>query len=306
MLNLFRWENFHPTGFFCPKLSGVKLMKIKKLLNNNAVIVLDEYGREAIAMGKGIAFQKSAGSEIEQEKILKLFVIQDGNISDQFQQLIESIPLRYMKLAAEVIEYAQTECGKQLSESVYISLTDHLYSSIERATQGIQLKNPMLWDIKRFYPHEYEMGMYAVKKVEEDFSILLTEDEVAFIAMHFVNSKLEEDIPTVYNITKIIRDITRITQNYFHITLETNSMMYCRFATHLKFFAQRILNGKEITDEFDHQLYGILCEKYPDIIPCIDKIEEYLFHSFGMKINKDEKGYLIIHLVNLLKKQNNY
>ena len=277
-------------------------MKVKKILNNNAIIVLYDNGQEAVAMGRGIAFQKDVNNELEKDKILKLFVIKDETISQQFQELIQNIPLRYMNLAAEIIEYAQNRLNKTLSESIYVSLTDHIYSSIERATQGIQLKNPMLWDIRRFYQNEYEMGMYAVRQIEENFAIRLGEDEAAFIAMHFVNAQLEEDMPMVYNITKVIRDITRVVQNCFHIKLDTESLIYCRFATHLKFFAQRILNGKEINEEFDPQLYEILCERYGKILACIDKIEDYVEHCYGVKIGYSEKGYLIIHIVNLLNK----
>lgn len=40
-------------------------MIIKKILNNNAVITNDKNGKEIIVMGKGIAYGKVNGAEID-------------------------------------------------------------------------------------------------------------------------------------------------------------------------------------------------------------------------------------------------
>ena len=44
-------------------------MIIKRILNNNAVMSVDESGEDIIVKGKGIAFQKKSGDEINQNKI---------------------------------------------------------------------------------------------------------------------------------------------------------------------------------------------------------------------------------------------
>ena len=49
-------------------------MIIKRILNNNAVMSVDESGEDIIVKGKGIAFQKKSGDEINQNKIDKIFV----------------------------------------------------------------------------------------------------------------------------------------------------------------------------------------------------------------------------------------
>ena len=46
-------------------------MRIYKLLNNNAVIVLDENNREVILTGRGIAFKKKVGDLIDQTQVEK-------------------------------------------------------------------------------------------------------------------------------------------------------------------------------------------------------------------------------------------
>lgn len=40
-------------------------MKIEKILNNNAFISIDKSGEEIVVMGRGIAFGKKQGNEVE-------------------------------------------------------------------------------------------------------------------------------------------------------------------------------------------------------------------------------------------------
>ena len=40
-------------------------MRIEKVINNNVISALDDQGREIVAMGRGIGFQKKSGQEIK-------------------------------------------------------------------------------------------------------------------------------------------------------------------------------------------------------------------------------------------------
>lgn len=52
-------------------------MIIKKILNNNVVIAEGKSGKESVVMGRGLAFQKKLGDEVEVSKIEKN--IRNGN-----------------------------------------------------------------------------------------------------------------------------------------------------------------------------------------------------------------------------------
>ncbi|GAE95373.1 beta-glucoside bgl operon antiterminator [Gracilibacillus boraciitolerans JCM 21714] len=43
-------------------------MDIKKVLNNNVVVTLNEHNQEMVVMGKGLAFQKKVGQPIDDAK----------------------------------------------------------------------------------------------------------------------------------------------------------------------------------------------------------------------------------------------
>lgn len=48
-------------------------MKIKKVLNNGAVITTNRDGEEIVVLGKGLAFGKKPGDQIDESKIYKIF-----------------------------------------------------------------------------------------------------------------------------------------------------------------------------------------------------------------------------------------
>ena len=100
-------------------------MVINRLLNNNVVITIDSTGEEIIVMGKGIGYKKSKGDTIDEEKINKIFRISNKDISNKLQELLDNIPIEFIKICNEIIEYAEDKLNKKLNERVYISLSDH-------------------------------------------------------------------------------------------------------------------------------------------------------------------------------------
>lgn len=51
-------------------------MKIRRILTNNAAVVLDENDQEQIVCGKGIAYKKRPGDELDEALINQTFVLQ--------------------------------------------------------------------------------------------------------------------------------------------------------------------------------------------------------------------------------------
>lgn len=274
-------------------------MRIMKKLNNNVAVTIDENGNEAIVMGKGLVFQKKNGDKIDEDLITKIFTLQDSEISIKFQELISELPIKYMRVTDEIIETAKNKLDKRFSESMYISLTDHIYSAVTRFCDGISLKNVLIWEIKRLYADEYNVGLIAVDIINSTFNISLPEDEAGFIALHFVTAQLEGDMPMVYNITKMIRDITNIIQYHFNIEIDKDSLIYYRFVTHLKFLLQRIVNNNIHNEKVDSKMYTIINENYKEIEPCLDKICNYIYDKYKSNLSDSEKMYLTLHISRL-------
>ncbi|ALS38772.1 beta-glucoside operon transcriptional antiterminator [Enterococcus rotai] len=276
-------------------------MIIQKILNNNVVITLDDHKQEQIVMGRGIAFKKKVGDFIPDTMVDQVFRLANQDTSLKFQELLGDLPLEVMQLSDEIIKYAKTKLGRKLNDTIFISLTDHLHTALERMRQGIEVKNFLLWDIKRFFSDEYFIGTKAIEMVKKKFNVQLPEDEAGFIALHIVNAEMDEEVGNVYELTKIMQEITNIVKYHFKITFNEDSVYFYRFSTHLKFFAYRLLNHKEFYDEDDGELYEVIKKKYRNAYTCVNKIGDFLTETYAYTISKEEKMYLIIHIARVVQ-----
>ncbi|GAA0077432.1 PRD domain-containing protein [Clostridium sp. CTA-5] len=276
-------------------------MVINRLLNNNVVITVDSNGEEIIVMGKGIGYQKSKGDAIDEEKINKVFRISNKEISNKFEELLNSIPIQYMKLCDEIIEYAQDKLNKKLNERIYISLSDHIYTAIQRTKNGIIVRNALLWEIKRFYIDEFEIGMKAIDIIREKTKVKLPDDEAGFIAFHIVSAQLNEEQPMVQGITKLINEILTIVRIHFGVQFKEESVFYYRFITHLKFFAQRLFSDSTYNGDTDEELLSIIKKKYSKEFECIIKIRTFIHKKYNYNLTVDEMIYLTIHIAKVIQ-----
>lgn len=271
-------------------------MIIVKILNNNTIICHDEGHNEVIVSGKGIGFQKKCGDEVDENAVRKVYHLSDSSNRSKFQELVANIPYTYMQLADEIITMAKTQLKQELYENIYISLTDHIYTTIKRAEQGIHIQNGLLWDIKRFYKREYRVGLLALDIIKLRTGITLKEDEAAFLALHFVNAEMNENLPVVMGVTRMIQEISNIVRYHFDITYNEESVYYYRFITHLKFFAQRILNKTIDVHHEDDGLYDVIRVKYVNSSEATAKIQKFISDKYNYKIPKEEQVYLIIQI----------
>ncbi len=211
-------------------------MKIKKVLNNNAVIAINDKCEEVVITGLGLAFKKKPGDDLDQDRIERIFRMESKEISRKLRDLIREIPIEYVETTDEIIKCAKKHLNINLNENIHITLTDHISFAVERIRNHINVTNPMVWEIKRFYMDEYTIGLKALGIIEERLGIRLPQDEAASIAMHIVNAELNEEMPRVMNMIKIIQDSLNIIKYHFGVELEEDSLHYQRLVTHLKFF----------------------------------------------------------------------
>lgn len=276
-------------------------MKIDKIINNNLIRSFDNNGKEVLVMGCGLGFQKKIGDVIDQSKIEKIYSIENKNQSNKLMTLLSEIPLEYIQVSNEIISYAKYSLGKKLNDNIYISLTDHIGFALERHEQGLEFKNALLWEIKRFYNHEFLIGKEALAIIKKRLNVELPEDEAASIALHIVNSQLNSrDMNDTLDITKMIQNILNIVKFHFNIELDEYSLHYERFLTHLKFFAQRMLSGKNIKSD-DDNFCRMIKNQYKDAYACAEKIRKYILKDFNHELSDEEMMYLTVHIKRIVK-----
>lgn len=276
-------------------------MKIEKILNNNAFISIDKSGEEIVVMGRGIAFGKKQGNEVELSRGYKIFSNSDKELNQRLKNIVSDIPEEYMKITEQVVCVLEKEYDKKVNDIIYVSLTEHIHGAVERFKKGIQIKNPLLIDIKRLFRDEYEVSKQALEAIKEEFGIEFEEDEAGYIAQHIVNAQLDDDMSDIVNVTRIMQDILNIIKYSYKIDFNEESVYYYRFVTHLKFFAQRILNRLTYEDD-DEDVFEVFKDKYNESYKCVLKIKEQIKQIYDYELSKDEQLYLMIHIERITTK----
>lgn len=276
-------------------------MEIYKILNNNVIVSKNEHDKEIIAMGKGIAFKKKVGEHIEDELIDKVYTLSD-EVSSKFQELAAEIPVEHMKISDDIIKYVKLKLGKKLNDSIYLSLCDHISTAILRHEEGVDVKNVLLWDIKKFYKDEFEIGKHGLEMIKEKLNVQLNEDEAGFIALHIVNAEMDEKLETIYEVTKVMQEILNIVKYFFHIDFDEDSVYFYRFITHLKFFAHRLITKSSYQDEQSDDLPDLIKIKYKNAYACCLKIKQFLKTNYAYDLSQEETLYLTIHIARVVYK----
>ncbi|MGI8257035.1 BglG family transcription antiterminator LicT [Blautia difficilis] len=270
-------------------------MIIEKVINNNIISAYEKSGAEVIVMGRGIGFKKKQGEVVPADQISKIFRIKSRTLTEQFKELLANMPLERVRISDEIISHAKDHLKLKLNQSIYVTLTDHINFAIERVSQGIEPQNALLWEIKRFYPQEFQLGIYALELIQDRLGILLPEDEAGFIALHFVNAEYGTDIRDAVKFPDQMQAIVDIVEHDLGILLDESSLHYERFVTHIKFLIQRIYR-KELLSSEDRELSLMMQRKYPREYQCSVKVAEYIMQATGSRLSEEEIMYLSVHI----------
>ena len=268
---------------------------IEKVINNNIISAYEKSGAEVIVMGRGIGFKKKQGEVVPADQISKIFRIKSRTLTEQFKELLANMPLERVRISDEIISHAKDHLKLKLNQSIYVTLTDHINFAIERVSQGIEPQNALLWEIKRFYPQEFQLGIYALELIQDRLDILLPEDEAGFIALHFVNAEYGTDIRDAVKFPDQMQAIVDIVERDLGILLDESSLHYERFMTHIKFLIQRIYR-KELLSSEDRELSLMMQRKYPREYQCSVKVAEYIMQATGSRLSEEEIMYLSVHI----------
>ncbi|MCH4889526.1 transcription antiterminator [Acidaminobacter sp. JC074] len=90
-------------------------------------------------------------------------------------------------LIEKLIQEMETITGYILvgNQQLVSGLINHFGPAIARIKQGVEIKNPLLEEMKVRYPLYFNSVSKAVKILEKHLQVLIPDDEIAYLTMHF-------------------------------------------------------------------------------------------------------------------------
>lgn len=163
----------------------------------------------------------------------------------------------------------------------------------------MNFQSPLRWEVRRFYPDEYAIGVYAVQLIEKELAINVPTEEAISIALHFVNVQSQkQDMAVTNKITKFIEDVLTIVKYEYQRNFDEESFHYSRFVTHLHYFSQNIINHT-LPSYQETSLYEQVEKLYPRAFNCVKKISMYIENTYNITISDNEEIYLSLHIQKL-------
>lgn len=95
-------------------------------------------------------------------------------------KMIETM-IKHMLDHIKRIFYLDLTSDNNLKKNLYL----HLCTSINRYKYKMNIRNPMLNEIKQNYPFAFDLGLVASKMIEKDLKVQISESEIGYLALHF-------------------------------------------------------------------------------------------------------------------------
>lgn len=277
--------------------------QIKKVLNSSVILVSDEQEKEYIILQKGIGYGRKSGQIVELSGESQIFVPISSNDRNQFLELLKEIPAAYLELSQKIVAYAENQLHTRLNGHIYLALTDHLHFAVERFREKVVITNRVFWELKTFYPKEYQIGLYALDMVRQKLGLDLPEEEAANVAFHIVNAQKDEDVQyDAMRAAKLIGKIVTLVTYLMKCQPDKESIHYSRFISHLQYFAERFFTDKML-DSPDDFLYEQFEKGYPKALNCAERVRTLILKEYDKSITNEEVAYLAVHIQRLASRE---
>lgn len=273
-------------------------MKIKKVLNQNAVLVLDE-GQEKVAVGKGVGFNKTKNDVLSRQLVERMFVMEPEGLK-KLQVLLSQIEDKYFLASEEIIQHAETVLGEKLNEHINIGLSDHIAFAAENIQNNIIVRNKLLSEIEILYSEEFAIAQWAVEYLTQNIEIPFSYDEAGYIAIHIhsARSGRTDNSKSIREVT-IVSEIIHLIEQELAIDIhdDKNSLSYSRLVNHLRLFIHRFQQNQYAV--LDEEILEVVKKKYAESYEISKKVQVLLMRNFHYQVPNEELGYLSIHIERL-------
>lgn len=268
-------------------------MKVLKAINNNVVSCQDDDGNELVVMGRGLGFRAVPGTKLDPAGVEKVFRMDSPEEISRLKDLFSQLPAELLELCNRIIEYAKSALCRRMNESIYLTLTDHIHFALSRAKQGTVLPNPLLTEVRVFYPAEYAVAQYALERIESAFGVHLAEDEAASIALHLVNAEYDSSMNVTMHATQVLQPMVALLRNWPGLKLNVRHLFYDELLVHLKFMAMQAYSAAA-QEWVGMKMATTVDEYFPDEYACAGAIVSYLTEKCGNSIPAAEQAYLAV------------
>jgi lichenan operon transcriptional antiterminator len=136
-----------------------------------------------------VIFPKSEVAYIAMHLLGTRMVAQISGDESELQGIMNN---ETIELSVKILEEIEQELNPGIlqDKELVIALSLHLKPAINRFKYGMNIRNPLLSEIKLNYPVAFEAGIIAGRVLQRETGITINEDEIGYLALH-IGASLE-------------------------------------------------------------------------------------------------------------------
>lgn len=244
--------------------------------------------------GKGIGFPAMPYELTDLSAVQRTFY----DVDEKYFDLLRDVPQEIFLAADDIAETARDELDCPLNPNLTYVLADHLNFAIQRCREGVILQNPLAYDIRHLYPQEYARARESLTMLRQRLQVDLPESEAVSITMHIITAEGEVgDMHATMLTAKAISEISDLVEQNLAIRLDKDSFSYSRFAMHMRYLVQRMMEGKPLSgEEGMAAMLRTMRNEYPAVYACVLAVNDFLQRNYHWTCTQEEQLYLLMHI----------
>jgi len=270
-------------------------MEVLRVFNNNVVLASDGT-REVIVTGRGLGFKARPGQQVDDAKVVRIFVPSDGRDPDHMAELLAGIPPEIIRLVADAMTRVGMEAQAESQPTLVMALADHITGAVRRLKDGTAIEYPLQVEVQSLYAQEYAQAERLIAELNRNLNGILPANEAVALAMHLVNAGFSTgDLSYTYRMTGVIQQMLAVIEQTYGVTLDQHSVNVGRFITHLRYLFVRISQNKQLDHE-PEPIIASIRQSFPQAMSCATTIADVVRIRLGSPLTEDEIAYLALHV----------
>ena len=276
-------------------------MEVLRVFNNNVVLARRDGWQDVIATGRGLGFQAKPGHQVDEERLVRVFVPDEGRDSDTLGSLVAAITPEHLDLAGRALESVHEELGFEPGSATIVALADHLSFAFTRRRQGLEMEYPLRAEVSHLYPDELGTAARLLEFVEQHGGVQLPGGEAVPIAMHLVTAGFSGgDISATYRMTGVITQLFDVLEQVLDAPVDRESVNAARFIAHLRYFFVRVHGERQLEDASD-RLGDSVRQAFPEAHVAARRLQTVIELRLGQPVSPAELTYLTIHVARMIE-----
>ncbi|WP_179394825.1 CAT RNA binding domain-containing protein [Lacticaseibacillus absianus] len=243
-------------------------MRFVKNFNNNAALVVDDWGREWVVLGNGVGFGKHAGQPVDDGAILRRFKAA-GDVT--------TLPTALAVATRAVVALVEAQLRVQLAPAQAQLLAAHIRLAAHRAQAAPVLPEASAqWELTHLFPQEFQAATAAVALLNGVLARPLAPIEAVFLTYHLITLTAGQAAGAALGqLNQLMRGVIDLVA-----PLDVTSYAYAHFVTHLRALLIRLMHH-EVAPVGDAALTAQIAAAYAPAFATVQAVGQYLMRTQG-------------------------